>query len=57
MNYIESKQIPTLIGKNILRISGGTIKINFSFDWEKTQLGSSLKGKGSGSVSSDSITY
>lgn len=45
------------MGKNVLRISGGTMRINFKFDWEKTQLGNSLRGKGTGTVSTDPITF
>ena len=45
------------MGKNVLRITGGTIRINFKFDWEKKQLGYPLNGTGSGTVSTDSITF
>jgi hypothetical protein len=41
----------------VLRITGGTAKITFNFKWEKTQLGSSLQGYGSGVVSTDPITF
>ena len=45
------------MGQNVLRITNGTVRINFAFQWEKTQLGSSLYGTGVGTVSSFPISY
>jgi len=45
------------MGHNVLRIANGSLRIDFTFDWEKTQLGSSLFGTGTGTVGSDNIIY
>lgn len=54
---MEGKQSAELQGNNILRITGGTVRVNLTFAWEKTQLGSKLIGTGTGLVVSDVITY
>ena len=56
-SYQESKQTSSFRGNNVLQIANGSARISYAFDWEKTQLGSSLYGKGTGSVSSDDIVY
>lgn len=43
--------------KNVLRVTGGNVKVTLRFNWTKTQLGVSLNGSGTGSVSSDIISY
>ena len=45
------------MGKNVLRVSGGTVRVNIAFDWEKVQLGTSLKGNGTSTVGTDVIAY
>ena len=55
--YLESRQTAELQGQNVLRIMNGPVKINFAFEWEKTQLGSSLHGTGTGNVSTDGILF
>lgn len=55
--YNEGRQSAKLVSKNVLRVSGGNVRISYTFDWTKTQLGSSLNGTGTGSVSSDIISY
>jgi hypothetical protein len=55
--YNEGKQTAQLARKNVLRVTGGTVRIEFNFNWTKTQLGQSLNGTGSGKVTSDVITY
>lgn len=46
-----------MLGQNILKITNGTVRVNFVFEWEKTQLGSSVYGSGTGTVGSDTVTY
>lgn len=57
ISYNEGKQTAQLARKNVLRVTGGTVRIEFKFNWTKTQLGQSLNGVGSGTVTSDIITY
>ena len=45
------------MGDNVLKIGNGSVRISYTFDWQKIQLGSSLNGTGKGSVSSDDIIY
>lgn len=33
MTYLEGKQNAELMGKNVLRVSGGSVRINLEFDW------------------------
>jgi len=42
---------------NVLNISGGPVRLNYTFDWQKEQLGSFINGTGSGVVSSDPVTF
>jgi hypothetical protein len=48
LTYSNLKQIATPISDNEIRVSGGTLKINYSFKWEKKQLSSSIVGTGRG---------
>ena len=57
MTYLEGKQTAELLGQNVLKVSNGTLRVNFVFQWEKVQLGTSLFGNGTGTVGSDQITY
>jgi hypothetical protein len=55
--YQQANQNAFIQTTNVLRVTGGNIKVNITFDWEKTQLGSSLNGTGMASVSTDIITF
>ena len=57
ITYLEGKQNALLMGNNVLRIANGSLRIDFTFEWEKIQLGASLFGTGTGTVGSDNITY
>ncbi len=57
LSYLEDRQNATLMGQNILRITGAPLRVNITFDWQKTQLNGSVQGKGTGTVLSDLITY
>jgi hypothetical protein len=57
ISYQDGKQAATLIAMNVLRITGGSVKITYNFTWEKQQLGTSLFGTGSGAGTTDIITY
>lgn len=41
-NYYELKQSANTIGFDQVKITGGTLKINYTFAWEKKQLSSSI---------------
>lgn len=55
--YQQANQNAFIQTTNVLRVTGGNIKVNITFDWEKTQLGASLNGTGTASVSTDIITF
>lgn len=55
--YMEAKQNASFEGINLLKVSGGTLRISYEFKWEKKQLTSSINGTGKGSVTTDPITF
>ena len=55
--YMESKQSARFEGINLLKITGGTLRISYEFKWQKKQLTSSINGTGKGTVTTDPITY
>lgn len=48
LTYSNAKQLATPISFDRIKISGGTLKINYNFKWEKKQLSSSIEGTGKG---------
>jgi hypothetical protein len=57
ITYNLDDQKGKLASKNVYRLTGAAPKIEFSFNWTKTQLGSSLTGTGTGKVTSDIISF
>jgi hypothetical protein len=38
-------------------VTGGTVRTTYAFEWMKTQLGTSFYGTGTGTVTSNNLTY
>lgn len=57
LTYNLDDQRGKLVSKNVYRLTGASPKIDFSFNWTKTQLGTSLSGTGTGKVTSDIISF
>mgnify|MGYP000939309576 FL=1 len=45
---IDSKQTATFTVMNQVNVSGATVRINYKFNWEKKQLGASVRGTAEG---------
>lgn len=45
---IDSKQTATTTVMNQVNVSGATLRINYKFNWEKKQLGASVRGTAEG---------
>lgn len=55
--YLDADQRSEFVALDVVRVSGGALRIDYNFDFEKKQIGNSVKGKGKGTVTSDKLSY
>lgn len=48
--YSEGSQTATTIGADRIKVTGGSLRIGYSFNWEKKQLSGSIEGTGKGKM-------